>query len=149
MVYPTSSLDRAIEDADRLAIQVKGFATRERDRMVAGNVAATSLIDMAIRIRQARVQLATIAAMPGIGDRAKEIKGDTNLDVGAEFNAMLAAMDAVVLWVRNNFPTANVGGTLYLARETWGSEGPVDRQFSSAQTAALCTELDNLIATIN
>jgi hypothetical protein len=113
--------------------------------MSAGNVPATPIIDLAIRINSDRFTFDEARTIPGLVDYVRAQKNAPSLDVVAEFSSMLAAMDGVVSWIIANFPK-DAGG--FLLRETWGVSGPVDRIFAPAQTAGLRTQLASLIATI-
>lgn len=146
MAYPTQSADAAVDEVDRIAISTKSFAIRRRDEMAAGNTPSTTIFDVAIQIKSTRDRLATLAAIPGIVERARAKKNTPSLDVAAEFQNMLNAMDSVIAWVAANFPTDNDG---YLLSSTLGADGPIDRQFTPQQTATFRTVLDNLIATID
>lgn len=146
MAWPTGTLSITLEDVDRRASAVKQYATQSRDRMAAGNVPSTLIFDLFIRLKNDRAALASAATVPGIANYAQAQKGDTQFDVAAEFNNLLATIDGVTAWISANFPKDSNG---YLLAQTWGAEGPVDRQFSSATTAGLRSVLDTLIATIN
>ena len=146
MAYPTQTIDRTVEDIDRLAANIKQFAIRRKSDMATGSVGATTIFDVAINVRDARNRLSAMAAVPSIAARTAALKGVAEASIVADFNAMLAAMDNIVSWVAANFPKDANG---FLLSQTLGADGPIDRQFTTAQTAAMRTQLDSLIAAID
>lgn len=147
MPFPASNgaLSDAVETAARVALHMKSSATQAVALMGAQNVTSRYLIDMESRLHNYRADLDRVRQVPGIGPYAQAQLGSPTLDVAAEFNAMLVAIDAVILWMRDNFPKDANG---FLLAQTWGENGVVDRQFSPAQTAGLRTQLSALIATV-
>lgn len=146
MSYPTNALSRTLGDVDSRAADVKAYCIRYRDQMASGNVAATVIIDLAIRLRSDRVSFATAVNTPGIEAYARTQKNLPTMDVITEFNAMIGALDGAVNWIIANFPKDANG---FLLRETWDTNGPVDRLFAPASTVGLRTQLDALIARID
>lgn len=151
MAYPTNSLSVVLEDIDRRMMQLKSMAQRSHDTMAAGNVPSASIFDIFIRAKAEKTALQTAAATPGIADYAKPQKDDEFLDVVAEFNGVISAIDNVTNWIATNFPTLTdpISQVKYLSALTLGPNGPIDRQFTPAQTAGLRTVLQSLIATID
>lgn len=145
MAYPTGMLSLVLEDIDRRAVSVKTYATQVRTEAAAGNIPSSRILDLFINLRQERGLLATAAATPGIAQFARDQKNNQSLDVVAEFNAMLAAIDGTTTWINTNFPKDGGG---FLLERTLGVNSPIDRTFTPAQTAGLRTQLDSLIATI-
>lgn len=147
MAYPTGVLSTTLQQVDNTMIQLKDFAARQRDRMAAGSVPSTTILDdLFVRLRQAKTQLQSAASVPGLAEYARAQKSSDTLDVVTEFQAVVAAIDAVTAWITANFPKDANG---FLLARTLGESGPVDRQFTSAATATLRTQLDALIATID
>ena len=146
MAYPTQTLDRTVEDIDRLAANIKQYAIRRKSDMEIGSVGSTTIFDVAINVRDARNRLAAMAAVPGIAAKAASLKGVDEALIAADFNAMLAAMDNIVAWVAANFPKDANG---FLLSQTLSADGPIDRQFTTTQTATFRTQLDSLIAAID
>ena len=145
MAYPTGMLSLTLEEIDRRAVDVKGYCTRTRDTLGAGNTPATTIFDLFIRLKSDRAAFAAATSVSGLAAYARAQKNDENLDVVTEFGEMLAAIDDVTAWISTNFPKDANG---YLLAQTWGASGPVDRTFTPAATAGLRTQLDALIATI-
>jgi hypothetical protein len=138
-------LSLVLEDIDRRAVNVKGYCTRTRDLAAAGNVPSTTILDVLVRLIQDKAALQAAAGTPGIADFARDQKGDQGLDVVAEFTTMVSAMDGASGWITTNFPKDGSG---ILLAQTFGATGPIDRQFTPAQTAGFRTQLDAVIATI-
>ena len=147
MPFPASNgvLSDVLEQVSRFALAMKRQVEATRARMAAGSVGSSEIIDLDIRLRGWRAEIVKAASTPGIAAYAQAQLGNAQLDVVAEFNGMVAAIDSVTAWIRANFPRDANG---FLLERTWGDSGPVDRQFTSAQTAQLRTQLDALIATV-
>lgn len=135
--------DEGFTEAMRLLRSIRAFAIRRRDEMAAGNVPSITIFDVFIHGKQVRAELVAKAAIPGIGEHAKEQFNDPSLDIGAEFNAIIAAIDDLTNSIQSLFPKD--ASDTYLLAQSWGANGPVDRQFTSAQTATLRTKLQALI----
>lgn len=147
MAYPTGLLSRVLEDVDRMLISLKAYCTSRRDQMAAGNVQAGMISDdIYVRLQSDKAALQAAAATPGIGQYAKEQKDDAGLDVVTEFQALITAITGTIDWITANFPQDGSG---YLRERQFGGSGPVDRQFTPADTTALRTNLDNIINAIN
>lgn len=146
MAYPTGMLSLTLEDIDRRLLRIKAQLQNLRTSAAAGNTAATIVMDLYRTLRVERAMLVTAAGMSGLAAYAQAQKNNPQLDVAAEFTAVIAAMDNVTTWLTTNFPKDGSG---YLLAQTWGPDGPVDRQFTPAETATFRTQLDGLIATIN
>lgn len=146
MAYPTESAASTVDQIDRLAIEIKQFAIRNKDRLSAGNVPSTTIFDIGINLLSSRARLMELALVPGVKEAAAIQKNSPELDVTEEFPKMINAIDAVISWIVSNFPKDASG---YLLAQTFGPTGPVDRQFTSASTAGLRTALTTLIATID
>lgn len=145
MAYPTGLLSLVLEDIDRRAINVKGYCQRTRDQAAAGNIPSATILDVLVRLIQDRTALQSAASTPGIADFARDQKDNQALDVVAEFTAMVAAISGAIEWVTTNFPKDGGG---FLLAQTFGATGPIDRQFTPAQTAGFRTQLDAVIGTI-
>ena len=138
-------LSLTLERIDNLATQTKNFATRRQQQMAAGNVGSSLIFDVHINMKRAAADLTAAASVSGIVQYAKDQKNDQNLDVVAEFNAMITAINAVVTAIESTFPDS--GG--FLLAQTWGTNGPEDRQFAPASTAGIRTQLQGVIDAIN
>ena len=145
MTYPTNSLGLALDQVDRLILDTKTQSLQAKAAFEGGSVSASKLIDLAIQFSRAIDSLDLLAATPGLVQFARDQKNDQGLDILVEYNAVKTGMQSVVDWLLANFPTN--GG--FLLRETWGPNGPVDRQFTSPETAALSALLGTLAGLIS
>jgi len=151
MTFPSSTgtlatLSEAWTQARQIAASIKDNATSLSSQSAAGNVGSSQVLRMSVFLRDARVRLMTIKDTPGIGAYVQAQLADQNINIAADFDAMVLAMDNVIAWIVTNFPQS--GG--FLAAQTIAANGSIsDRQFTPAQTANLRPLLDALSATIN
>ncbi len=151
MAYPTSRLRavvaKAFTDADSTAIRLRSLAGALDAQMVAGPVTATLILDdLLAELLSGRTVLIASKNTSGILDYARDQFDDLTIDLPTEFNALITAIDAVITWIVDNFPTSPGG---FLQRFTIAVDGVLtDRSFSSAQTAGLRTQLQALFAAI-
>lgn len=139
-------LSFVLEDVDRLAAAAKLYAQQVRGECVTGNVPSSRILDMYINLKQYRSQFAAAATTPGIGPYAQTAKNNATLDVVAEFNNMVAKIDAVTAWLETNFPKDGSG---FLLAKLFSAGTIIDRLFTAAQLANFVTQLDGLIAAIS
>ncbi len=151
MAYPTSRLRtvtaRAFNDADSTALGLRRMAGSLDAELAAGPVTATLILDRLLaEMRSSRATLVASKTTPGILGYAQAQFSDLSIDLATEFAALIAAVDAVITWIVDNFPK-DVDG--YLERYKIAPDGEVtDRTFSTAQTAGLRTQLQALFAAI-
>lgn len=145
MPYPTDSLAKKLDEIDRLLIAVK---VQSQNRAAALQAGGTAHQVVAIRTDMITAinQLNTLKTTPGLGAYAREQKNDPLIDVVAEFNAVLAAMQAVVDEIVATFPTDGSG---YLLREKWGATDTDPRVFSAGALSQLRTKINDVVGTIN
>lgn len=153
MPFPASQLKSelalVLANIGQVATATRNLALSASARAAAGSALATEVLDLDIRLRRYRAELVTAAAVDGIREYAAAQSAFAGLDVVAEWNTMIGAIDNVTAWIRANFPTSTVGGVTYLLRDTWGEAGPESRSFTAAQLAPLRTRLDALAATVS
>lgn len=145
MAYPTGLLSITLNAIDEKALQLKSYANNTVAALN-GTVTSSQILGIYSVLSDAKAKFQAAAAVPGIAAYARAQKNDEQLDVGAEFTAMVAAIDTCRTWISTNFPK---DGSNYLLAQTLGASGPVDRTFNSATTVALKTALTNLAATIS
>lgn len=149
MAFPASqvTLNDALRTAQRNAVNLKNFATGARNQMEAANVSGNLITDNLLQnFKSAIEQWEAAAALPGIGQKAKDELDDQGLDVGVEFTAMVNSAKAVRDWIVTNFPKDASGKMSY---RTLNADGSISVDaFTPAQTAPLRTQLDNFIATV-
>lgn len=154
MVYPTSRLRavvaRAFTNADSTAIRLRSFAGGLDGELAAGSVTATRILDdLLAELRSSRVVLIASRDTSGILAYAREQFDDITIDLPTEFTALIAAIDAVITWIVDNFPTGSPGAGNYLERYQLATDGALtDRTFSTVQTIGLRTQLQALFAAI-
>ena len=154
MAYPPSRLRavvaRAFTDADSTAIRLRSLAGALDAQMAAGPVTATLILDdLLAELLSSRAVLIASKNTSGILDYARDQFDDPAIDLPTEFNALIAALDAVVTWIVDNFPTGSPGAGNWLERFQLAADGTLtDRSFSTAQTAGLRTNLQALFAAI-
>ena len=112
----------------------------------AGTTGRDQVLALAMNLREWRIRLAAVAAVPGVGQYAKDQYANQSYDVAAEFNGMLSAIDAVIANITGSFPQAASGEVLERVLNADGSV--VMRTFTAAQLSTLRTLLQNLSAAI-
>jgi len=140
-VQKHDGLNRALS----LAFELKTFCEQLILTLQAGDVSATVLENLLLRLIDADGQLSDVATVAGIVSYARAQEGDESYDVAAEFAATRAAITAAASWVLSAIPKS--GGYALVAQ--WTATGISYRQFSSAQTATLVTLLDDIVASID
>jgi hypothetical protein len=145
MAYPTGMLSLVLEDLDTQVMALKGDCVQVRNAAAADNTSSSTILRVFTHLRVYRAKLSALSSTPGLADYARAQKNAPGLDVVAEFNALMAAIDGVTGWIAVNFPTDGGG---FLLERTLGANGPVERQFTPAQTAGFRTQLDTVIAAI-
>ena len=154
MAYPTSRLRavlaRAFTNADSTAIRLRSQAGGWDAQMAAGPVSASLILDDILAdMRSSRATLIASRDTSGILAYVQEQFDDAAIDLPTEFAALIAAIDAVIAWVVDNFPAGSPGAGNWLERYQLAPDGTLtDRSFSTAQTASLRTELQALFAAI-
>lgn len=152
-MWPTDRYAKRLEDLDRSLIDVKAFAGRWSSKMAAGNVSSSAVMNAYASMRGVYKNLDAVktyaASDPDFIAYIRDQKADASLNVAAEFNAVLSAIDDVVTEIQTAFPTYETGGNTYLLAQTWGNDRPVDREFTPAQTSNIQTKLDAVVAAIN
>jgi len=149
MAFPTDSrddLERAWNGVKGAAGQVKASALAVRTSSAAGPIEARAIVVLADQLANANDRLARYTVVPGLLAYVREQINSATFDVVAEYNAMLAQINATRTWIVNNFPK---DASNYLLYHTFGADGRiVQRTLTTAQTAGLRTQLDALLATL-
>lgn len=94
------------------------------------------LIGFGYSVKAFRDNMASLAATPGLAQYARDQENDQSYDVVAEYNAMIAAADAVTSWMQTNIPKDADG---YILAWKFGPTDLTQRTFTPAQTAPLQT----------
>lgn len=145
MAYPTGMLSLTLEDIDRRILRLKASAQQARTAAVTANVAGPRILDLWSLLKGERAELVRVAAIPGLAQFARDQKNNQTLDVVAEFNLVIGAIDGTTAWIQANFPNT----TGFLLAQTFGASTLSDREFAPAQLTGYVAQLDALIATIN
>jgi hypothetical protein len=146
MAYPTGLLSFVLEQIDQRILAIKKQAQVLRADALAGPIQSGRILSAHQYLRAERAALVTAGGTPGLAAFARDQKNNQTLDVVAEFNAVIAAIDNVTGWIATNFPKD--AATQALLERTLEVDGPVERTFTTVQTAGFRTQLDSLIATI-
>ncbi len=97
-------------------------------------------------LRRRKDELISIRSIPGIAQYAKDQEDDPAYDVVVEFDALIAAVEAVMSSIKTTFPT-DVDG--YLLEKQFNAQGTYDfQQFTGAQLATLRGLLDAVNAQV-
>lgn len=140
-VIPAEQYQRA----KRVAVQVKLLADTRAASFATGATSA-EILSTVDNLRALKSALDEAKATPGIADYARSQEDNQAYDVVAEFNAMLAAIDAVIANVVTTIPKDGSGFLLVDRIETDGSLTP--RDFTGPQLTGLVNELNSLSAAI-
>lgn len=148
MAYPTNLFSVRLEDNDREAITLKRYLSGRNAALASGNVAASGVIDIWLRLKAAAGVFAETAAFasanPTFITFVQNQKASAQLNVASEFNAMLGAINTAAAWVVDNMPKQDG----YVLTTSFGDGVMVDRVFTPAQTAGLRTAIQAVIDTI-
>lgn len=150
MAFPSSNSDDLSSAWDAIrgaAAAVKAAATQLVTDSAAGNVEAGRVVNFAANLAGYNDRFARYTVLPGLVAYVREQINDPAIDIVAEYQTMLAQINATRTWIINNFPKDGSGFLLY---HTFGADGRlVQRTLTPAQTAGLRTQLTALIATID
>lgn len=145
----TKSMDQALawSEARGHATAIKSSATALKQRTAAGQVSAYEILDFAKNVGSWKARLLSAATVPGIAQYVKNQLDDQTIDIVADFNAMLSALDACLSYLINSIPQ---DASNYLLVAKIGLSGDlVYRQLSSGETSGLRTQLDTLLLTLD
>ena len=153
MPFPSSvgtrsfTVSAALNLAQQTAAGVKARAQALSLQSASANVPASLILEGMSMFADAKANFTRCAAVPGLATYAQAQLGDT--DIANEFNAMVAAVDAVRVWVMANFPKDGNGVLLASSFAPDNSGRTVQVQFTPAQLSQLRTLLDALAASID
>jgi len=111
---------------------------------LATGIDATDLLGILTTLKQYSVDLTAFKQVAGIAAYAKEQEVDTNYDVVAEFNTLIASVDLAVTNIATAIPTT--AGWLQLL--TLSGSDVVWREFTPAQLSIVKTNLDSISAQV-
>lgn len=147
MAFPATTL-RLAPTLDQIAAIMRGVRSfaLERQAAMSANVKANSVIDIWERMKISKSQLGTLAATPGLSAYAQGQYDDNTLDIVAEYQAVIAAIDAVTANIESTFPKDGSG---YLLAAQFNGGALVYREFTPAQLTTLAGLLGTLAGMIN
>lgn len=147
MAFPATAPELATAYA-----QIKnrvGFVKQRAQALRTASLATTSAQAIVTFVQEMvgmRASLNTLTATQGLVDYARTAEANAGLDIVAEYNAVIAQLNATTAWIAANFPED--GGGYKLAFTLSPAGDVVWRTFDTASLAGLRTVLDALIATI-
>lgn len=154
MAFDTRSilLTDALRQAQAAAQRIRRLAQVLDNQLAAGPVKIGAIFDFLDEATVVKNRLQQIGAMPRIAEHAERdlypYNTDDQLDVVADFTAMVGSIEAVRAWIIANVP-ADASGYL-LVFQFGGVDGSsrIMRQFTPAQTTGLRAVLAVLAASI-
>ena len=148
MAFRASSLipETALKTAKGRALAIKVFAVAKSTELVTATK-SVDILGIADSIANFVSELNTIKSTPGLAEYAKDQENDQSYDVVAEFNALVASLDAVISTVKSTFPVDSGG---FLLSETFNADGTrTPRTFTASQVATIKADLDTVVASID
>ncbi len=144
---PSEQFNRALG----VAAQVKSVAQAMRTRAAGGAVSLGDIeSNLLATLRLGRVELIRASQVPGIVAHARGEFDDLTYDIATEFTAMMAQINALLVWLEANFPTDASGHLQSRKFVGDGSGALVDVELTAAPAlAAFITRVDALIASID
>ncbi len=145
MAFPASEirLSQGLDRACNHALHVRAKVSSLRAQ--SGDVKRSVLIDIMRDLTQALVAWQQVAALPGIVAYAKAQWDDPELDIAAEFTAMVNAATALRDNIFSTFPKQ---GGIWLVHSYDEAGVPTDAVFTPAQLSTFNGLADTLIAAI-
>ena len=141
------SFDRAFENLESLASAVKSLSQQLRDKSAADQLNGSHIHRYFTDLGNVRSQLEGWAAMltpqaAAANAYAQDRYNDPTYDAITEYTAMKNAIGDTLAFIEANVPTDLITWDAVGGNVTWNT-------FSAAATAALRTQLDALIATVD
>lgn len=148
MAFPASSIvpAKGYIRAKEIARTVD-LKCAERIDLLAADIDADSIWSWYTDLYTVRAALLEIAAIPNIAAYATEQEDDPTLDIVAEFNAMVAAIEAAATWIYQALPR-DANGYVLIHKTTTAGE-LVPRVFAPAATAPLVPLLQAIVDAID
>ncbi len=140
-IVPASAYNTVKHMAVRLKADCQSFVAT----LQAGNADYDLLRNIYLNLKLAKAKFDSLKATPGIAAYAQSQESDGAYDVAAEFNSMIAAIDAATGWMDANVPT-NV--TAKTPADWSHSASMISNNFTPSATAPLRTALNAVVAEI-
>lgn len=152
MTFPSSAgskpetLAEAMSKIKANAAAIKASCQQIKAASLSGPIGANNVVTYVGDLADRKTELARLTATPGLTAYAQSEY--PSMDIVAEYNTMVAQLNATVAWIVNNFPKAPT--TNELKEKTLDANGRVVlNTFTTASLAGFRTQLDALIATID
>ncbi len=148
MAFKASNVipDKAFTDAKSIAVSVKRTAQRSATDFTSIGGDSNDIFGLLSSLLNNRERLFDLRDTPGLGAYAQEQESDGTYDVVAEFNAMIALIDATTDALIAAIPKDGSG---YLLMETINAEGSrVPRTFTVGNLSGIKDLLVALVAGI-
>lgn len=140
------SFDRAFENLESLALQVKSLSQQLRDRSAADQLTGLHIHRYFKDLGNTRSQLqgwvALLTDIPAANAYAQDRYNDPTYNAQTEYTAMNTEIGNTLTFIEANVPTDLLAWDAAGGNVTWNA-------FSAASTATLRTQLDALIATVD
>lgn len=140
------TLARGYDSLKAIAARLKKFAQQASTKMQAGDVDSNYLFAIVDELLADKAQMTEYSQLPGMAQYARDQEDDQTYDVVAEYNAMIAAINAAGIWIRDNFPK-DVDDYL-LERKFNLNVTTAPRIFTPAELTGLVTLIDAVDAAI-
>lgn len=151
MPLPTTCVQSQVTELIAEAKFLKKNAQAAIVQMAAGPVSANAIIGTVQRYSAGNSSILTPALTnsPLLVSLAQETGMANEAAALAAVQAVVNAIGDVAGWVFSNFPKTSSGNPLYILKDTINASGSLTvRQFSTAQTAGLRTELQKIVDAI-
>jgi hypothetical protein len=135
---------RGYEEAKAEAFRTRRTA-EQYVTTIAGGGNADQIYSLLRLLAQHRTRLQEVASIPGLADYARAQEADAGYDVAAEFNALVATVNATITWMQSAIPAAGGYDQMYTRPD---GINLVPRSFTSAALAPLVTRLQAIAATV-
>jgi hypothetical protein len=139
---PAVKYDRA----KLVAVQMRNHA-QSRSAQFSSGANSAEILAMVGSLDSFKVELEAARNIPGMAAYAQDQEDDPTYDLTAEFNAMMAALDAVIAEVVATLPSDGNGWLLINSINPDGTLTP--RNFTAGQLNQIRSLLDALAATIS
>lgn len=147
-VKTSKTLAELRDEASRIFTSIQGDSQFVRNRCVAGPCEYLRLVDLMSKLNTNIEAYNTLLTLPNVGSELvqyfQEEYADPTYNVGTQAAAMIAQAEIVRDEILTLLPKSNPGD--YCLAQTISNYSLVDRTFSTAQTAAIVSEIDTLLA---
>jgi hypothetical protein len=146
MAFPTRDpLQKTWVQLSSAAASLKAHCLEFNTASLAGPVSASAIEGIFTRLGEFRAYASSVAAKPGLAAYVQAQYNDAQLDIAAEYTAMLGQIDSALAWMVANVPAS--GG--YVLLDQWATNGTISRRaFSTASLAGLRATLASVASTI-